>query len=90
MVHALRNRTVSERLLRVFARLAEEHGKPVPGGTLLDIRLTQNDRASLIGSTRETVSLKLGQLVRAGFIRFDDRTLVILETISNTRSACTV
>lgn len=70
--------TVPERLIRVFARLAQEHGKPVAGGTLLDIRLTQNDLASLIGSTRETVSLKFGELVRSGTIRLDDRAIVIL------------
>lgn len=71
--------TVSERLLRVFGRLAHEYGKPVSGGTLLDIRLTHNDLASLVGSTRETVSVKLGELVRAGFVRFDDRAIVVLE-----------
>ena len=70
--------TVVERLMSVFARLAHEHGKPVADGTLLDIRLTQNDLASLIGSTRETVSLKLGELVRSGAIRFDERAIVIL------------
>lgn len=71
--------TVPERLMRVFARLALEYGKPIADGTLLEIRLTQNDLASLIGSTRETVSLKLGELVRAGEIRIDERAIVILK-----------
>lgn len=75
--------TVPERLMRVFARLAQEHGRPVADGTLLDIRLTQNDLASLIGSTRETVSLKLGDLVRGGHIRFDERAIVILHEHRN-------
>jgi CRP/FNR family cyclic AMP-dependent transcriptional regulator len=59
---------VSERLLRLFERLAEDHGIVRPEGTLIDVRLTQNDLASLVGSTRETVSLELTNLQRAGRI----------------------
>ncbi len=70
--------TVPDRLMRVFARLSGEYGKAVEDGTLLDIRLTQNDLASLIGSTRETVSLKLAELARDGHIRLQDRSIVIL------------
>ncbi len=70
--------SVPERLLRLFERLAEEHGRAVPGGTLLDIRLTHADLASLIGSTRETVSVQLAQLVREGRIRLDGRSIVVL------------
>lgn len=79
--------TVPERLVRLFGRLAKEHGKPVAGGTLLEIRLTHYDLASLIGSTRETVSLKLGELVRAGHIRLDERAIVVLTKDATTAPA---
>jgi CRP/FNR family cyclic AMP-dependent transcriptional regulator len=45
---------------------------------LLDIRLTHADLASLIGSTRETVSAKLSELAHDGLIRFDDRAIVLI------------
>ena len=70
--------TVPERLVRLFERLSEEHGRPVPDGTLLDIRLTHADIASLIGSTRETVSAKLSQLAHEGRIRVEGRAVVLL------------
>jgi len=70
---------VPERLMSLFGRLAEEHGVRVPGGTLLDISLTHGDIASLIGSTRETVSAEIAALVRAGRLHHDGRRLVLLD-----------
>jgi CRP-like cAMP-binding protein len=72
--------TVPERLMRLFERLSQEYGQQVVDGTLLNIRLTHADLASLIGTTRETVSAKLPQLVRDGHIRFEDRAIVILRS----------
>lgn len=69
---------VPDRLLHLFGRLAGEHGAPAAGGTRLDIKLTHADIASLIGSTRETVSLEISNLVKAGRIRFDDKFIVLL------------
>jgi CRP-like cAMP-binding protein len=50
----------------------------VSDGVLLDIRLTHADLASLIGSTRETISVQLAQLAREGLIRLDGRSIVLL------------
>ena len=64
--------------MRLFERLSKEHGEETAGGILLDIRLTHADLASLIGSTRETVSTKLAELAHAGLIRFDNRAIVLV------------
>jgi CRP/FNR family transcriptional regulator len=69
---------VSDRLLRLFERLAHEHGKAVADGTLIDVRLTHADIASLVGSTRETVSAQLSQLAREKTIRLEGRSIVLL------------
>jgi len=69
---------VADRLLHLFERLSEEHGMPVPGGTAIDVRLTHYDIASLIGSTRETVSLEMSLLEKAGRIRIDGRNIVLI------------
>lgn len=45
--------------------LAAEHGTAEGGGTSIDVRLTHAGIASLIGSSRETVSTLMTQLVRA-------------------------
>jgi CRP/FNR family transcriptional regulator len=68
---------VPDRIMRLFERLAAEHGVPGEGGTLLDIRLTHADIASLIGSTRETVSLEMANLAKAGAIRYDGKHITL-------------
>jgi len=70
--------SVPERLMRQFERLGREYGKPVDDGVLLDIRLTHADLASLIGSTRETISVQLAQLAHDRRIRLDGRSIVVL------------
>jgi CRP/FNR family transcriptional regulator len=64
--------------MHLFERLSVEHGRPADGGTLLDVRLTHHDLASVIGSTRETVTVEIAALVRAGKIRHDGRYITLV------------
>lgn len=68
---------VPERLVRLFEKLAAEHGRPTDDGTLIDLALTHADIASLIGSTRETVSLQMKKLETGGRIRIANRRIVL-------------
>lgn len=68
---------VPERLVRLLDKFAAEHGRDVGDGTLIDIALTHADIASLIGSTRETVSLQLKKLENEGRIRIANRRIVV-------------
>lgn len=68
---------VGDRIVHLYAKLAAEHGVPVDGGTQVDVRLTHADVASLVGSTRETVSAELAKLVDAGRLRIHDRRVVV-------------
>lgn len=68
---------VPDRLLNLFQRLAADHGVETPTGTMLDVRLTQSDLASLIGSTRETVSLEMSRLVKSGQVRMQGHSIVL-------------
>jgi CRP/FNR family transcriptional regulator len=77
---------VSERLTRLLERLAAEHGRPVEGGTLLDVPLTRAEMASLIGTTRETVSAELAQLVRNRRVCLTGKSIVLLEPPSGVPS----
>jgi CRP/FNR family transcriptional regulator len=69
---------ISDRLVNLFDRLAGELGRPTADGTFLDVRLTHQDIASIIGSTRETVSLEMNQLVRAGQIKQEGGYITVL------------
>ena len=68
---------VPDRIVHLFERLAVEHGVVTPEGTRVDVRLTHAEIASLIGSTRETVSLELANLQKAGRLRIDGRFIVL-------------
>lgn len=70
---------VGDRIVHLFRQLAAEHGVPVEGGTRVDIRLTHAEIASLVGSTRETVSAEIGKLVETGRLRIDGRAVVVPE-----------
>ena len=69
---------ISDRLVNLFERLAGELGRPTDDGTFLDVRLTHQDIASIIGSTRETVSLEMNHLVRAGQIKQEGGYITVL------------
>jgi CRP/FNR family transcriptional regulator, cyclic AMP receptor protein len=77
VVEDLASLKVPERLMKLLERLASEHGVPSVGGKLIDIPLTHADLASLIGSTRETVSTQITQLVKEGQIRMQGRRLIV-------------
>jgi len=69
---------ISDRLVHLFDRLGAELGRATDDGTFLDVRLTHQDIAAMIGSTRETVSLELNALVRAGRIKQEGGYITVL------------
>lgn len=65
------------RLAKVLLRLCEEHGKETPAGTVIPLRLTHEDLANLIGTTRETVTTQMIRFRRRGLVKRQDRFLVV-------------
>ncbi len=67
------------RLIRVLVELVETHGERT--GTRYAIRfpLSHQDFAGLIGVSRETVTLTLGQLQAEGLIAVERRRVVLLD-----------
>jgi CRP/FNR family transcriptional regulator, cyclic AMP receptor protein len=47
------------RLARVLLKLAEDYGRPGPGGTRIDLKLSQRDLSNLVAATRESVNKQL-------------------------------
>jgi CRP-like cAMP-binding protein len=83
LVDSLRDRNASlanfarfpyaERLKGKLLQLARSHGRVAEDGVLIDLPLTHDLLAESIGSTRETVTLALHELARAGFLSRVDR-----------------
>ncbi len=72
-------RDISSRLARVLLRLADEFPHDVDGHRAIDVRLTQQDLADLIGATRERTNKALADLRRRGLIGMRRRTIAILD-----------
>lgn len=53
-----------DRLLLTLGSLAHDFGRPVPGGTWIDVRLTHSHLAQLVGGSRAAVCRALGELVQ--------------------------
>jgi CRP-like cAMP-binding protein len=71
-------RTTRERTAAVLLELTESHGRAVGPAWEIDLRLSHQDLANLIGATRETVTLTLGQLQVDGLIRMRRRRLAVM------------
>ena len=72
-------RSNRERVIHLLIELCEKYGRRAEAGITLDIRLSHQEMASIIGSTRETVTVVLGQLQKENLIQIARRRVVILD-----------
>ena len=79
-VEALVFRDVSSKLAELLVKLAGEYGVDDARGTLVALKITHQELANLIGSTRETVSLTLSQFKRRRLIATEGRKVIISDT----------
>lgn len=56
------------RVARCLLRLGQAFGKPAGGGTLIDVKLSQQQLGNLVGISRESVNKHLGEFQRDGLI----------------------
>lgn len=70
---------VGGRLAKKLLELAASHGVRRPEGTLLDLPLTQEGLANMVGVTRESVNRHLSLLRRQGVIGREGRRFLILD-----------
>ena len=69
--------TVEQRLAKTFLNLLDDFGIPHKDGYLLKIKLTHQDFADLIASTRETVTTTLSKFKNEGMIGYEGKYVVI-------------
>lgn len=63
------------RLASVLLDIAKDHGVPDDDGVRISIRLSQQDLASLIGVSRESVNLALADFRRRGLVEIEGRAI---------------
>ena len=88
VIESLLEREVSRRLATLLLNLAERFGEDsgeVGGGSaVVDVRLTHQELASMVASTREAVSKAMSEFQREGSIEMKDRKIVIRPKLTNT------
>ncbi len=67
------------RLIRVLIELVETHGERLGDQHVIRFPLSHQDFAGLIGVSRETVTLTLGQLQAEGLIAVQRRRVIVLD-----------
>jgi CRP-like cAMP-binding protein len=68
---------VGAKLAELLLNLGQEHGIPEARGIAVGLKITHQEMANLIGSTRETVSLTLSQFKRKGLIQTEGRRVIL-------------
>jgi CRP-like cAMP-binding protein len=64
-------------LATLLSHLGDRFGEPCNSGTVLKVRLTHQDLANMIASTREAVSKEMSGFQRAGLIEVRNRRIVV-------------
>src|SRR5215203_7135810 len=78
VIESLLHREVSTRLATLLTNLGERFGESNGVSTLIDVRLTHQDLANMIASTREAVSKVMSELQRDEVIESRNRRIVIV------------
>ena len=77
VIDSLLEREVSARLATLLANLGNRFGETNGSGAVLNMRLTHQDLANMIVSTREAVSKVMSEFQREGLIEVRDRRIAI-------------
>ena len=78
ILYILRSEDTYTRLRHILIWLSQKFGQEVAVGKLIDIRLTHQDLADLVGATRVTITKFINQLEKEGFLSRPKRNTVIV------------
>ena len=70
-------RDVQAKLAALLLELGEEYGVEHEEGLQIGLKITHQEMANLIGSTRETISLTLAQFKKKGLLDLNGRSVVL-------------
>ena len=85
-IESLLSRGVSARLARLLLNLGERIGEANGSGTVLKVRLTHQDLANMIVSTREAVSKVMSEFQRLGLIEVRNRRICLTPRLEEARN----
>lgn len=87
VIESLLHREVSTRLATLLLNLADRFGVRNGQGVALDVKLTHQDLANMIASTREAVSKVMSEFQRDGHIETKSRRITLIDQATLTEYA---
>jgi len=72
-------KTVTERTKDLLLKLADEEGKEVIEGIMIEKSLTHEELAGLIGTSRESMTRTLNKLQDQGWLRINNKGIIIFD-----------
>jgi CRP/FNR family transcriptional regulator/CRP/FNR family cyclic AMP-dependent transcriptional regulator len=69
------------RVAKKLLELADAHGSKVADGIRIDMRLTQQELASMVGASRESVNKVMGYFTDKNFISTDKHRITLLRIV---------
>jgi len=73
-------RSVEQRLAARLVELSERFGQPTEDGVAIDVRLTQQELADMIGTSRETLATTVASLRERRVLDMHNQRVVVLDT----------
>ena len=77
----VRSENLQQRLLKILVLLAQKFGREVDQGQLIELRLTHQELADVIGATRVTVTRLLKQFEQEGIISRPRRHSIVVRSL---------
>lgn len=87
VIESLLHREVSTRLATLLLNLADRFGIRNGRGVIVDVKLTHQDLANMIASTREAVSKVMSEFQRDGYIEAKSRKITLIDQAALTEYA---
>lgn len=73
---------VVERVAMLLCELAQTHGVPVDGGTMIDLPISQDEIGSATGASREAVAKALRRLRASGAVSTGRRQIMVQDLVA--------
>jgi len=87
IIEGLAFKDVRQRLYDFLINAAQDRGTPQPHGIIIDLSLNTEDIALLIGTTRQTVSMLINELIKAGHMEKIDRQSLLIKNLAALRNS---
>ena len=71
--------TADNRIRAGILQLSRKHGVQDARGIIIDLKITHQELAELVGTSRETVTRTLARLQKKGILELDNRRIILLK-----------